>query len=370
MSGLDLLFPYQSCEDAIRYCIEITIKRQMPLQGGVSGASIYYVDAEVSFPGINKARKFPQLECVIKFSPEESFEHEKRNYDIIPKSLQEYFVSLEAPRVLIDGEFFMIMPYLHEYTTLAKIIFHGTESKAEMYLSKVCEIINELCFAELQLENVSSTVIDIGKTFSLYLAKIQLSFEKAENAYGCYPRMKGSSFTANGRSYSIPSYYFEKIAKYLTKLTPPFYTRMHGDCHPRNILFREKDDDLKIIDIDKLTDKGDYIYDFGTLIADIESFNTILQTRRPAFQFSIKDQSISYTLPESKKAKKACEQVITNVERIAKERNDTFWRERLELAKARYLLSMVPKTVDKEKACIVYCEGLRALSNVLDFIAK
>jgi tetratricopeptide (TPR) repeat protein len=52
-----------------------------------------------------------------------------------------------------------------------------------------------------------------------------------------------------------------------------FLTLMHGDLNLRNIMIGLEEDDsvnLKLIDIDKLTLDGDYAYDVGELIVDLD----------------------------------------------------------------------------------------------------
>jgi hypothetical protein len=137
----------------------------------------------------------------------------------------------------------------------------------------------------------------------------------------------------------------------LAELAPPFYTITHGDCHARNILLRKRDLDLKIIDIDNLEDQGDYIYDYGTLLADLETFNLILQSREPCFKLSIVEGSVSYEIQNNCNADIAISVISERLEEIADETGDKNWKKRLKLAKARYLFSMVSKLSDEEKAC-------------------
>jgi len=364
-NSFSLLFPNESCEDALRSWIEIRIRRQVPLQGGVSGATVYYVDAEIRFPGLQGTLQSKPLQCVIKYSSEESFEAERRKFDDLPESLRNWFVDFATQRILVGGDFFMIMPYLHDYKTLAYVVCHCEKEQIKQSISKVCQGLKEIHFyPDPQRIPSKSKSSDIGKSFSLYLGSIQESCEKIERLAEHFPEIGSDTFIVNKEEYHSRQFYFEKLSKKLNDISPPFYTLAHGDCHSRNLLLRLRDTDLKIIDIDKFMLQSDYIYDYGTLIADIETYNRVLQARRPSFRLRRTSKAFSYTLPENASAKMAAELIRENVEKLAREKRDAGWEPRLELAKARYLLSMVSKTIDVEQAFLVYCEGLKSLSRL------
>jgi hypothetical protein len=363
--SFSLLFPAESCEDALRSWIEIRIRRQVPLQGGVSGASIYHVDAEVGFPGLQGNLQSRKLQCVIKYSSEESFETERKKFDDLPEELRKWFVDFATQRILVGGEFFMIMPYLRDYKTLAHIVYHSEKEQVKQSIAKVCQSLKEIHFYPDSGRTTSrSASTDIGKSFSLYLGSIQESWEKTERLVDYFPEIGSDSFLVNGEEYHPLRFYFERLSKKLNDISPPFNTLAHGDCHSRNLMLRPKDTDLKIIDIDKFNQKSDYIYDYGTLIADIETYNGILQARRPSFRLKRTSNGLSYTLPENSNSKMAAKLLRENVAGLAKEKEDIGWEHRLDLAKARYLLSMVSKTIDREQAFLVYCEGLKLLSRL------
>jgi len=365
-NSLSLLFPSESCEDALRSWIEIRIRRQVPLQGGVSGASVYYVDAEIRFPGLQGAVQSKPLQCVIKYSAEEGFDAERKKFEALPESLRKWFVDFATQRILVGGDFFMIMPYLHDYKTLAHIVYHNKKDPIEQCINKVCQGLKEIHFYGDDKKTLSrNKSSDIGKLFSLYLGSIQESCEKIEHIAEILPEIGSDKFIVNGEEYYSRQFYFEKLSKKLNEISPSFCTLAHGDCHSRNLLLRPKDIDLKIIDINKFMNQGDYIYDYGTLIADIETYNCVLQARRPSFRLKRTRRGLSYVLPRNANAKMAAELIKENVRKLAREKDDGRWEPRLELAKARYLLSMVSKTIDRERAFLVYCEGLKSLARLI-----
>jgi hypothetical protein len=151
------------------------------------------------------------------------------------------------------------------------------------------------------------------------------------------------------------------------EISPCFSTLTHGDFHSRNILILPSNLDLKLIDIGNFQSDGDYIYDIGTLVADLETFNPILQGRLPHFGLTeISENTFSYTFPRSPNVSTAIESLMGNVRKLADELGDEKWQTRLSLAKARYLLDMVSRTDNYDKAFVVYCEGLKALSSSIE----
>lgn len=340
----------------------------MSLQGGVSGANVYVVDAKILFPALENEVKPKPLKFVIKFSSGQDFDLEKEKYGQLPSRLKKWFVDFATHRVPVDGKFFMIMPHLREHKTLAFIVYHSSEElRIREATQKAWEALEDVHFGRDKDEErnpCEKKPPSIGKLSSMYLADIHSSLQKTNKLAKFFPSIESMSLEVNGQKLNQPSFYLDKLWKASGKVTPCFSMWTHGDCHSRNIMIREKDMDVKFIDIDQLQYDGDYIYDYGVLLADIEIYNRVLQCRRP--NFALKKESknaYSYLLPELSSVNVAIEYLLDKLERRTKVINDEQWKTRLDLAKARYLLSMCSKTIDREKAFIVYCEGLKALAS-------
>ena len=251
-------------------------------------------------------------------------------------------------------------------------IFHGKSENVAEYTSVVCNVLEKIHFSrEKNVElDVNKRKPEQGLFFSLYVNKLQESFDKSTRLLETFPQLDSEKMSINGSECLSMVKIFQEIVQHMGDLSPPFSTRIHGDCHPRNILIRRRDNDLKIIDIDKLSTHGDYIYDYGTFLADLQVFNIVLQTRRPGFKLEVKDNVFSYELPNNENAKIAYDIILENIKKIAAKYNDSNWEKRLELAKARYLFSMVSKLADKEQSCIVYCAGINALTSLISLLKK
>jgi len=362
------LFPKESCEDAVRRWIEVKIRKQVPLQGGVSGASVYFVDTEVEFPGLQNMHKATHLRFVIKYSSGQSFEEEKGKFDDLPDELAKWFVNFATPGIPVNGDFFMIMPYLRKHKTLAHIVRRGNSAQIEGHMQKVCEVLKDIHFFKDEYRDpVDKQEPDLGKLLGLYLGEIQNSLEKNYRVVEDFPEIESKSFKVNKVKLYHPFRYLEKLLEFPRRISPCFSMWTHGDCHSRNVMIRHRDSDLRFIDIDRLRYDGDYIYDLGTLIADIEVYDSILQSRRPSFEVRrVSKNTFSYVFPEAPNGGLATKVLIDHIEKFSEQIGDKDWELRLSLSKARYLLSMVPKTIDIEKAFVVYCEGLKILSSLVD----
>lgn len=363
MTNLKFFLPDESCDEAVREWIEIEIHKQIPLHGGVSGASVYFVEAEIGFPGLRTELKPKPLEFVIKFSSKEGFEKEKIIYDSIPQDLQKWFIDIATVRTIVDGNFFMIMPFLKKHKPLSHFIYHKNISQGKNYLKHVIDILEKIHFHQYS-SGQPTKFNGFGILLNDYLSDIQRSLSD-DTIIRISSEFKTNQFTVNNQTFQEPSKYFEQLLKIANEITPCFPTWVHGDCHSRNILLREKDMDLKFIDIDLLQNQGDYIYDYGTLVADLEIYNLVLQTRRPDFSFNKKsDDVFSYSLPNKPVITAAIDFLESCLEKTAQKYGDKNWKKRFLLSKARYLLKMSTKTIDPEKALIVYCEGVKALESI------
>ncbi len=367
--SLELFFPVspQVCEYAVKNWIEVRILRQLPLQGGVSGANVYSIDAELLFPTLEEGQCKP-LEFVIKFSSEQDFEREKENYRQLPERLKKWFVDFATQRKLIEGNFFLIMPHLSDYKTLAYILYHEAETLATDAAKKTWEALEDIHFRKDEdRDPCKKKKPSLGKLAIMYLADVYLSIQKTDRLVSYFPGIRLESLQVNGEKLHQPSFYLEQLWKISDKIAPCFSMWTHGDCHSRNIMIRLSDTDLKFIDVDQLHYDGDYIYDFGALLADIEVYNRILQCRRPDFSLTKKSsRSYSYAVPEMPKETQLATDFLREklMNFVTKELKDNqLWERRLDLARARYLLNMSSKTIDYERAFIVYCEGLRALAS-------
>lgn len=363
-----MLFSKESSEEAIRKWLKVVIRKQLPLQGGVSGARVNIIEAEIHFPALEHKFKPKKIRFVIKFSTKEGFEVEKDKFErLLPEGLKRWFVNFAAPRVLVGERFFMIMPHLEDYQTLGYIVYHENENEIRSSLGITLNVLKEFNFYDHATRKIGEEKENIGKLVGLYLFDIQRSVEKIfsmdSDVRLFFTKARNEIITVNDEEiYPYPIYY-DGLVKILSKVSPPFSTWSHGDCHSRNIMIKSAESDLKFIDIDKLNPNGDYIYDFGTLIADLEVYNALLQSRRPNFEFErLSDVKFSYKISSSHNVDMAVKLLKENIKEIADEKADVGWERRLHLSKARYLLDMAPRTKDLEKAFVAYCEGMKSLN--------
>jgi hypothetical protein len=362
-------------EQAIKEWLEVIIRNQIPLLGGISGAKVTLVEATIGFPHLEHEFRSKRIRVVIKLSSKEGFDNEEANFKRLPVELKSFFVDFATPgcRALVDGHYCMIMPHLEKYQTLAYIAYHMNKNDVISSAEIVLDGLQKLHFPK-GLPKVSIGKNEgVGKLISLYLADIQKSIERifTPTDYDTFPlrsylqlrHADKEQIEVDGVTIYPYHVYCGKLLKVLEDISPPFLTMSHGDCHSRNIMVNLDETDLKFLDIDKLmfANTGDYILDFGTLLADLEIYNALLQIRRPEFKFKeISKNKFSYDIQTRKEVEMTVQLMREHVQKAVKD-IDKNWNKRLELSKARYLLNMATKTPDVEKAFVVYCEGMRSL---------
>lgn len=372
MSFMDSLLSEEYCEDAIRKWVRIDILKQIPLQGGISGAEVSIVEALIRFPELEHLFKPKRIKCVVKLSGKDDFEKEKAVYSRLPDALKDFFVDFSVPgrRALVDNRYFMIMPHLEDYKTLAYHVYHGNRDERESSIKITLDRLDRLHAVD-EASKANKERGNLGKLFSMYLGDIYTSVERIFSPPGeqihilhsflTTNKLTTSEFVANEEKIYPYSFYYKKIVKISEDLCPPFLTMCHGDCHSRNIMIHLAKPDLKFIDIDKLSRTGDYVLDFGTLIADLEAYNPLLQSRKPEFELTeLGDKKYHYKFSGSTEIKNAVKSLEKHIDIVAGN-TDEKWEKRLLVSKARYLLEMASKTLDVEKSFVTYCEGLRTL---------
>jgi hypothetical protein len=365
-------------QKAIKEYIEIVVAKQLPLHGGVSGAGVYFIEAIVKFPGLEEKFKPRKIRCVIKSSAKEDFEVEKTIYGDLTEKLRALFVDFASPgrRALIDGRCFMIMPLLEDYQTLAYIAYHGNEKEVESSIAITLNGLDTLHFFGEDTRKGALEPMSLGRFLNTYLGSIHNGIERnlAAKDKGAFSlrsylvdgKLFNSELVVNGEMIQPYAVCYEKLLCRLNEFAPPYSTTSHGDCHSRNIMINLQKPDLKFIDIDKVSKTGDYIYDYGTLVSDLEVYNAILQCRKPAFQLNqLSGNEFSYRFKVPKNIGVAINLIKEHIQQKTGE-TDKKWKERILLSEARHLLDMASKTQDSEKAFVAYCEGLKCLNRLVE----
>lgn len=343
--------------EAIKEWVRIDLKNTNPIVGGVSGAGVHYVSAELSFPGLTQD-KIP-IDCVVKFSDKRTFRIEQEKYDgDLTDKLKQYFINFSAITRQVSDEFCMVMEHLQGFQTLETLLYMDPIPVGLGELIK--KVISVLGL--FRTESVGSTDTQSIRrrlnVFRLYLVDIAENMFQALMSHPVVLKdLYGKNIVVNGLECDSIKKSFNVICEKWKNFESDSITLMHGDCHARNIMVNPRTLDLKFIDIDRLDKDGDHLYDFGELLADLEIFGYILGNRR--FKILREGETkYSYSIDPPNVVNEASK-MIMNALTFPNEKD----KMRLELAKARYLLSMIPNLskYNTDKILGAYLESVRIM---------
>ena len=285
-------------EHTIKRWLAIKFQGIFPLRGGYSGSEIVRIKSDLEVPVNNQTYPLPGLIC--KISDQEDFNKELENYKNIPVNLKQYFSrlsnSIKSMTVEDQSKVFLIMEDLSDYLTLREIFDSGISDDG-----KIDNILKDY------LHYVCNTL------------KFIYSSSKNTKAYNPFMMYSEDIFKSIAVISKVDVYEGEKvtptllsISGLLTKSSPKYElnstTLMHGDLNLRNIMISSDNDEFKckLIDVDSLNNYGDYVYDAGELMVDIEaSYNStevldIVEKEFKDLSKMINDSSFSERLVLSK----------------------------------------------------------------------
>lgn len=346
----NILSPHVSVfQKAISASTKVVVHSRKALTGGFSGADVYRIVGNSSFPGTRFTRKTRQI--VIKLSDHRLFEIEREKFESLPKSLRRYFVNFNGSKQQVDGWFFILMPYLNSFETLEKVLFFEKRKPSTEGLARlVFDSMTNLQFsARGKKSDFQSLVIH-----RLYLASIETSLLKSLEAW-----QKADVQKLIEKAY-LSIKVFREASRKFEVCSPPFMTRMHGDCHSRNIMVNPRNMKMKFIDIDAFENDGDYVIDFGELIGDL---NIYIPTR-----YCTETEKLVSIRPSSE-ALKFGNSLLRLLKNFAeKKHHDYNWENRLYLAQSRHLFNMLT-TIDpseNEKLTFVLSKATEMLRKAFE----
>lgn len=342
--SFDLLLPKISTfEQAIRNTLRIDVYSRQPLLGGVSKAQVYRALVRVAYPYVRFPRKLKKI--VLKFSSDRLFKIEEDKYADLPRKLRKHFVKFSTQRKQVDGRSVLVMPYLSNYYTLQELLFAPRlqtriEPKARQIAELLFDDLIDLQFSEKGLIQDKPSLV----AHRLYLSTFEITFLKLLDAFRNFQKQISKAIGI-----------FKEVCKKSSSFQSPFMTRIHGDCHSRNIMFDHVKMKKKFIDIDALEKEGDYLLDFGELVADL-----IVYVPAKLCHFTESNPSPDIT-PSANIFVNRIQELL---ERFAEDsHNDIEWKRRYFLTNARFLLVMLCtiNPEEKKRANYILSQAIDAL---------
>lgn len=265
---------------------------------------------------------------VVKYGPVDEIDLERENYARLPNSIKECFVNIPQPSY-IDADrrrAFVIMADLNRYRTLSDAL----QKVPQIHDS----IINELGPFLLRVHQGDRGRAQMGEglLLQLYLVPMQ---QHVRRVFGYM--LENKLLEEAGKSkyaYQLQRSLLDMIGnlvRHQLELEEFPVSCMHGDLHSRNIMVRrlkqrenpERDTevDFKLIDLEKFRRSGDAAMDAGELLVDL---HLLRATRNIA-----PDRDPVYMLMKS---------IESTYMTYARDRSDSTFSVRLELAQARALI--------------------------------
>jgi hypothetical protein len=387
----------------VRARMELEITKVDPLTGGYSDDDVYAVEFRYAFPlldgrsGLGAAYQTPAPRLIVKRSSRDSFIRASQNYSRLPAETRALFVRQPAEEQIYrsqeTGHHFLIMEDLTELSTFHRLLRrwdYGQVSAAnEQLLGGAVERICAASFAMLESASQSRHEFHTMQISRLYLSQIEEALMRATRSERV-PWLKNlvrGGCRVNEQHYQPLDHYLNALLKQRQRFQPRMLGLTHGDFHARNIMLGRDREEIKLIDLDKLSWSGDYIADLGTLVENVviyrrleyrrqEDMNAdyslsaedIHIDRKAAMEGELDRGGVKYPTLARPLTLRFQELLLTQVSAFARQRKDADWKLRLWLATATALFRRLAYQTRQKPAAVLYGEGLRLLHELNQFL--
>lgn len=374
-------------EALIRQKTRITIVKAEMLSGGISDAQIYRLHYELAIESLleptesNRAKLTPPSVVVRADSPE-AIHRAVYLYQRLPAKIQHLFAQHAGEPTIFEAEmdaraFLILEDLTNTYSTFRDFFdridrAHISNENREK-LHRACRtLVRELriLYTETKKENNEFVGTQLSRLyfsgFERYLIRL--------GRPGYFPRLKpffDGFWLADAKHFSSFEYYQSRIDHHKEKLKIVRLMTVHGDFHARNVMLDECQDTLKLIDLDKLEENGDYILDFAQLLEDIAAFRFIFDEnnrqylRTDTIDFGSGQNHITYPPFGTDATRLFQEWLLAEIAAFADAIEDVNWKQRFWLGTAMHLMSLINKQHDVQHAAVLYVEAVRLLDELV-----
>ena len=152
----------------------------------------------------------------------------------------------------------------------------------ERLLGAAVERICGASFAMLESASQGRHEFHTMQIARLYLARIEEALMRATRSERV-PWLKNlvrGGCRVNEQQYQPLDHYLNALLKQRQRFQPRMLGLTHGDFHARNIMLSKDCEEIKLIDLDKLSWSGDYIADLGTLVENVVIYRRLEYRRQ------------------------------------------------------------------------------------------
>ncbi|MFN8446408.1 MAG: hypothetical protein U0175_36795 [Caldilineaceae bacterium] len=375
---------------AIRQRIAVDELDWKPLTGGLSREKVYRATFNLRYSSPEEELSVPRIfahaqSLVIKVGKPESLRGSIERYKQLPAEVQSHFAKHAGEPILDEtnptSSALLVLEDLTEhYDTLCNLLDQVDQKRLasiqEERIRKIVQLVTTNLF-RIYSDTRSKDKDIIGSQITrLYLAKVEHHLNGISRAV---PRFKDwfQGFQLEERRYNSILHYLSKIENQRGKLKIPGLMLTHNDCHSRNIMLDLNNERFKLIDLDRLGYDGDYISDFAELIEDVAIFRFWFDENYRNYQrsdlilFPSKSDEpraignqIQYPGFTSLAVQKFQTALLDQIEEFAQSIGDRCWKQRLWLAAAVHLLSLVDKHPNPNQATVLYAESVQLLDEL------
>lgn len=374
----------------IKNRFDVEISEVQRLTGGITSAELFRVHFSLNLAPMDEMRKV-QIKSpgslVIKSGSLDLLQRSIISYQKLPTRLRPYFARHAGePQILKavpDSPCYMIMEdltYLHTFRDIIIRTDRGIlANRQKDQLRQACTVICNRLFAIY-----NDTRRDESHFFGPQLSRLYVSdierclIEMTQPKKFAHLKSWFRGFWLGNQKYLSIEHYLRKVENHKAVLKVPYLTLTHGDCHSRNIMLDDDFAEFKLIDLDHLNYDGDYILDLARLIEDVAIFGFFLEDdyrhylNKSQINFptdstkpKVIENRIEYPAFSSEAVQLFQHYMLANLQAHAEAVDDKHWKERLWLALATNLMSLVVKQSHKKYATVVYVEAIKLLDELV-----
>jgi hypothetical protein len=376
-------------EALVRKRTKITVREVVELSGGITDARVFRVNYAVNADGLSEGQDgsrtgFQTHSVVVKSGPRVDLQQSVDRYQHLRSGIQPYFAQHSRQPEVLEASpsapaYLILEDLTDDYQTLRQIFGdidrHRLSTEDRKAIAAVTGVVTESLFdIYRQTRRKESDLVGL-QVSRLYLGRLDKALI-AMCAPEKFPRLKELF-----RGFWLGDTRFESIERYQSLLyhhrevlRPPGLMLMHGDCHGRNLMLDECYERIKLIDLDKLDDTGDYILDIALLIEDIALFRRLFDRdyhhylRPEQVDFPTGAAQLAYPLFVSEAAVLFQGLLLERVGAFAAELGDRHYQARLWLAIALYLLRLVEKADQIKTGAVLYAEAVKLLHALVEHL--
>ena len=375
----------------IKNRIRVTVEEYIPLTGGLTHAEVFRVKFNLHLRGVSEdsSTSYTHINgdfnsMVVKIDTLSDLWTAIDRYEKLPLSIKPYFANHSGPPSLLEssneGQAALVLEDLTDkYETFRSIVDRydrlmlSWEQNHKLFTA--CGTVLRQLFQIYEYSRRPASLYSGYQLYRLYLGAMERSLIEAAEKHPHFKAWYQGFWLNNKIRFPGIDYYHSKLERFKDQLRVNQLMLVHGDCHTRNIMIDDCFEYIKLIDLDKISDKGDYIQDIAMMIEDIAIFRFVFDQDYkycmdpeyitfPAHDTGGIEDGINYAAPTSHMVINIQEYILAQVERYAQSIGDTEWRARLWLALTVHLLRLVEKQADIRLASVLYVEAIKLLDTL------